>query len=88
MSLAERLALVSTGSVIEVVGMLALHTDVVNKRDVADFDLLKGPEETHKETSFNKYNSTKILTCLRHSKSRDSPLSEQFHFSSSFSHFN
>lgn len=43
MRLAERLALVSTGGMVEVVGMLSLHTDVVNQRDVTDFDLLKGP---------------------------------------------
>jgi hypothetical protein len=41
--LAERLALVSASGVVKVVSMLSLHADVVNKRDVADLDLLQGP---------------------------------------------
>ena len=61
MGLAERLALVSTGSVIEVVGMLSLHADVVNKRDVTDLDLLQGPVYTQKPT-VNNHSSTRIST--------------------------
>lgn len=48
MGLAERLALVSSSSVVQVVGMLSLHANVVDKRDVADLDLLKGPEKQSK----------------------------------------
>jgi hypothetical protein len=51
MSLAEGLALVSAGGVVQVVGMLSLHANVIDERDVADLDLLKGPAAHHTQLS-------------------------------------
>ena len=97
MSLAEGLALVSAGGVVQVVGMLSLHANVIDERDVADLDLLKGPAAHHTQHS-SAFSLTHALTLTHtpiphtHTHSHTnctelhSPLSEQFHFSCSFSH--
>ena len=62
MGLAERLALVSASGMVEVVSMLSLHTNVVNKRDVADLDLLKGPVVSEMNETMSKHTKYHIIT--------------------------
>ena len=65
MSLAEGLALVSAGGVVQVVGMLSLHANVIDERDVADLDLLKGPAAHHTQLS-SAFSLTHSLTHYTH----------------------
>jgi hypothetical protein len=66
---------------VKVVGMLSLHTDVVNKADVADLDLLKSPRNNDK----NKIdNQLQFQDMLSFNSSSTANRSGTYHFPNNF----